>query len=394
MVEKLVIAYKCINSIGNSQQLEEMLEEMLKTFIEISGAIGGKYIGINTYNLNRMISVGDDFTIPLKFTIKEDNYEVHAIDKNLFVLDILVQNGHLLFCFKDNTKIDFFGDMFFGFKTKIINSIEACYNIEKLQQNNKNLKTQVTEYKSKNDFNEKLMIKQSRMAIMGEMIGMIAHQWRQPITVIGMITNNMIIDLHMQSFEKDSAIKALESIDKQVHYLSRTIDDFRNFFKPNKLLQTISFKDIVKELQTIMGKSFEANGIKFDVEGKEEIEVVTYRNELIQVLLNILTNAKDAFFEKEIQNSSITLSVKRFDSEQVSFFIKDNAGGISDAIMPNIFDPYFSTKNEKNGTGLGLYMSAIIVEKHLGGTIQVCSDATGSVFEIRLLSKKGQTSVY
>ena len=237
------------------------------------------------------------------------------------------------------------------------------------------------------------MISQSRMAIMGEMIGMIAHQWRQPITVIGMITNNMILDLHLESFEGKRAIKELETVDKQVHYLSRTIDDFRNFFKPNRLAQYVSFSQIRDELILILGKSFESYNIHLSFEGAMDVKIKTFKNELLQVFLNILANAKDAFSGKNIQGAHVRVKMEAFD-QNLKFFIEDNAGGIETTIINKIFEPYFSTKDEKNGTGLGLYMSAMIVEKHLGGNIMVCPKDDGTLFQITIKSVEEQNDVY
>ncbi len=394
MMQKLTIAYECINSIGNSLNLEEMLEDIIGTFVRRTGAIGGQYISVSQTHSKKVIQIGRDFPIPLKLTPEKDSFTIHVFGDSTEVLDVFIHEGHFLFAFKQKSDIELLGNMFVNFSTKITNAIEACYNVEKIHKLNKNLKVQISEEKNKNAFNEKVMISQSRMAIMGEMIGMIAHQWRQPITIIGMVTNNMIIDLHLESFEKERAIQELETIDKQVHYLSRTIDDFRNFFKPNRLAQTIDFKTVCDELRTILGKSFETHNIKLLFEGESTTQITTFKNELIQVLLNVLTNAKDAFCENTVHNASVKVSIKQLTGGDVSFFIQDNAGGISPDIVDKIFEPYFSTKHEKNGTGLGLYMSAMILEKHLGGSILVSSDTQGSIFHIRFGSIEDKTSVY
>ncbi|WP_304544884.1 sensor histidine kinase [Sulfurimonas microaerophilic] len=394
MTQKLTIAYECINSIGNSLNLEEMLEDIIGTFVRATNAIGGKYISTRRIEPKNIIQIGHDFTMPLKLTSKKDSFSVHTLENSMELLDVFIHEGHFLFAFDQKSDLEHLGNMFVNFSTKITNAIEACYNVEKIHKLNQNLKLQISEEKNKNAFNEKLIISQSRMAIMGEMIGMIAHQWRQPITIIGMVTNNMVIDLHLDNFDKERAIKELETVDKQVHYLSRTIDDFRNFFKPNKLAQTIDFQTVCNELKTILGKSFETHNIELIFEGEKTIQITTFKNELIQVLLNVLTNAKDAFSENTTDNAFIKITLKRLAGGDVSIFVQDNAGGISPDIINKIFEPYFSTKHEKNGTGLGLYMSAMILEKHLGGSILVCSDMQGSTFHIRFSSIKEETSVY
>lgn len=246
----------------------------------------------------------------------------------------------------------------------------------KLQQR---IETQISDSRTKDE----IMISQARMAIMGEMIGMIAHQWRQPITVIGMVTNNAILDIQMGDFHVDRMLDDLALVDKQVHFLSQTIDDFRNFFRPNKLPQQFTFFDITNEIKTIMGKSFENNNIEIIFSGEMNIFMQTYKNELLQVFLNIFSNSRDAFLEHHTQEAAITCNCENRE-ESILFLIKDNAGGIPKTIQNRIFEPYFSTKGEKNGTGLGLYMSSIIIEKHLKGNIRVCSHDDSTTFAIQI----------
>lgn len=393
MVQQLTIAYECINSIGNSLKLDEMLEDILSTFVRRTGAIGGKYLLLEASDVQSIVSYGRDFKILQELLQNEKEYEIYDFEGSLRVLHVAVHKGHFVFAYKTKSDLHLLGSMFCTFRKKLTNAIEACYSVEKLQNRNQNLKHQISQEKSKNAMNEELMISQSRMAIMGEMIGMIAHQWRQPITIIGMVTNNMIIDMHMETFEMQRAIQDLETVDKQVHYLSRTIDDFRNFFKPNKLAQTVSFAQITHELKVILAKSFESHNIKLSFEGVMDLKIRTFKNELLQVFLNILTNAKDAFGGKNIKDAYVNVKVESL-GEALKLYVEDNAGGIDPLIIDKIFDPYFSTKKEKNGTGLGLYMSAMIVEKHLGGSIMVCSKEDGTIFEITIYPSKEQTSVY
>jgi signal transduction histidine kinase len=230
------------------------------------------------------------------------------------------------------------------------------------------LEEQLQEAEIKIQLLEKMMIDQSRLAIMGEMIGMIAHQWRQPITIIGMITNNTVLDIQLGESKQQQLLEDMDLIDKQVHYLSRTIDDFRNFFRQNKLPQSVTMRDISNELLTIFGKTFDNNHIALTFEGEIELEFTTYKNELLQVFLNLLSNSRDAIELKAIENPCICITVTT-SSNFIIFEIQDNAGGIPDEIIGYIFQPYFTTKSEKDGTGLGLYMSSIIIEKHLFGTI-------------------------
>lgn len=230
---------------------------------------------------------------------------------------------------------------------------------------------------------DEIMIAQSRHAAMGEMISMIAHQWRQPISVIAMDANNILVDIELDLINKDELSTISKDIILQTSELSKTIDDFRDFFKPNKYTEVVILKEVIDDTLSILGKSLENNNIKIMLNIDENIEITTYSRELIQVLINLIKNAKEALIEKELESKTIHLALFQ-KNECAIITISDNAGGISETIIGKIFDPYFTTKGEKNGTGLGLYMSKTIIEKHLYGTIIVRNIQEGAQFEIKL----------
>ena len=373
------IAFECVNAIGNSLDLPIMLTEVITTFMHSTGARAGMYRE-SPYSV--IISVG----LPI------EGDEIPLINGSPFymidrpegkILQLPLSDGDFLFLFDHDADINTTAMMFSNFRIKLFNAIEACRNVEKLRNMNLNLSNQIDIEKHKNETAERLMIAQSRLAIMGEMIGMIAHQWRQPITVIGMLTNNALLDIELGELKMEQLIGDLQSIDKQVHFLSRTIDDFRNFFRPNKLPQSITLGEIENELMTIIGKSFENNRITILFEGDKAFPLITYKNELLQVFLNILNNSKDAFIENKIISPHISIRLEE-ENDLLTFSITDNGGGIRPAVLDHIFEPYFTTKSDKNGTGLGLYMSAIIVEKHLKGTLKAGSQEANSTFTITL----------
>lgn len=382
-----ISAYKCLNAIGNSLDLHTMLIEVISTFVHYTDALGGHYYESSSHT--PIVSVGDMITITDILPIQESLYRIHAYDQKN-VLQLPTHEGYFLFLY-ENHELEETALLLSSFGLKLSNAIEACKNVEKLRNTNQSLTHQVDVEKHKNERTERLMIEQSRLAIMGEMIGMIAHQWRQPITVIGMLTNNALLDIELGELKMDQLVEDLESIDKQVHFLSRTIDDFRNFFRPNKLPQSITLGEIENELMTIVGKSFENNRISLIFEGDKNTHLVTYKNELLQVFLNILNNAKDAFLENRTISPTVCIYLNEAE-EKLHFLITDNGGGINADVLTHIFEPYFSTKSEKNGTGLGLYMSAMIVEKHLKGSIGVCSENNTSTFTIivpKTIDEKG-----
>jgi|GEM_PF-3524164 len=254
---------------------------------------------------------------------------------------------------------------------------------QKLKELNSTLKTRVTQEVEKNRAKDKLMIKHSRQAAMGEMIGMIAHQWRQPITAIGISANNMLLDIDLDDIDSDDFKESLEVITTQVQFLSKTIDDFRNFFKPNKEQERVLISEVLNESISIIGKNLENSNIKLTLDFKDETKINLFKNELIQVFLNIIKNAQDVLKEKSIENASINIESFE-DSETITVLITDNGGGVENEVIDRVFDPYFSTKNEKNGTGLGLYMSKMIIEDHLKGVIKIYNRDSGAVLDIKI----------
>ena len=229
---------------------------------------------------------------------------------------------------------------------------------------------------------EEIMILQSRHAAMGEMISMIAHQWRQPISVIAMDANNILVDIELDSIDPDSLQADLEDIISQTKYLSKTIDDFRNFFKPSRQKDKILVSEVFEEAYSVISKSLEHNNIEVEKRFQTDTEVSIYSRELLQVFINILKNAKEALVEKREDNRKITITIQE-ENNEIFIDICDNAKGIDAAYIDQIFDPYFTTKDEINGTGLGLYMSKTIIEKHFNGTIIARNEQEGACFEIQ-----------
>jgi PAS domain S-box-containing protein len=248
-------------------------------------------------------------------------------------------------------------------------------------------------YKIERKKQEELMFQQSRMAQMGEMISMIAHQWRQPLGAISSTSIDLSLQIEFENFdlkeeegrERCQAYFAngLKEIDGFVKNLTSTIDDFRNFYKPNKEADLAGLYEPINKALGIIRASFASDGIELVESCESHSKVKLYNNEIMQVILNILKNAQDNFKEKPIDNPKIFISSKD-EGDEVVLEISDNGGGIPEDILPKIFDPYFSTKDEKNGTGLGLYMSKTIVEEHHDGRLEARNEGDGVLFTIRL----------
>ena len=255
---------------------------------------------------------------------------------------------------------------------------------KEIEKQNMELEERVKEEVEKNRQQEQQLIQQSRLAQMGEMISMIAHQWRQPLTAISSTANTLSLDVMMENYDKDFFASQIENIAEYSQHLSQTIDDFRGFFKDKKKKESVSLEEIVKSTLDIARVSIENRDIAIETvfECNEKFE--SYSSELKQVVLNLIKNAQDILLEKQIVEPTITIRTFK-DGRSLVLEVKDNAGGVPKSIKDKIFEPYFSTKLEKDGTGLGLYMSKTIIEEHCGGSLSVSNDEDGAVFRIEFL---------
>ncbi len=253
---------------------------------------------------------------------------------------------------------------------------------ELLELNN-NLEERVKDEVEKNRQQQVMLMQHSRLAQMGEMISMIAHQWRQPLAAINSTCATISLKAQVNQLDSITAVKLSAKISQYVQHLSFTIDDFRGFFKSNKSKSRIDYSELITSTLNIIEDSIENKNIKIVKILNSENIFETYPNELKQVLLNLIKNAEDILIEKKIKNPKIIIK-----TEGDIVTISDNAGGVSENIIDKIFDPYFSTKTDKDGTGLGLYMSKTIVEDHCGGELTVYNNQEGAVFKIKLKSKE------
>ena len=234
-----------------------------------------------------------------------------------------------------------------------------------------------------------LLQRQAKLAQMGEMISMIAHQWRQPLSAISAASAGLSLKSQLGVLDESIIVKTTEDISNYSQHLSETIDDFRNFFKPNKSLEFVDFCELTRSVLSIVEKSLITQEIELILELECQSKFKTYPNELKQVILNLIQNAQDALIENNVKNPYIKIvTSKDEDSDfEYSLSVCDNAGGISDEVVEKIFEPYFSTKLEKNGSGLGLYMSKTIVEEHCNGRLSVTNNDDGALFTIMISSK-------
>ncbi|MDC0933534.1 transporter substrate-binding domain-containing protein [Arcobacteraceae bacterium] len=250
-----------------------------------------------------------------------------------------------------------------------------------LEELNSSLDIRIKEEINNRKKQEELLIQQSKLAEMGEMISMIAHQWRQPLSALSTIIQNIHLRYSLEKLDKDYLEKQRILSKALTEKMSKTIEDFRNFFKPNKEKQSFSIKDAINQTIFLIDDSFKSSNIKIECTVLDDISIYGYESEFSQVLLNILTNAKDAFLENNIDDPNITIETKQVQTH-IKILISDNAGGISKSIINKIFEPYFTTKTNYNGTGLGLYMSKIIIEQNMQGQLSVQNIPNGVKFSI------------
>ncbi len=245
---------------------------------------------------------------------------------------------------------------------------------------NQTLEDRVKEEIQKNEAKQKVMFWQSRHASLGQMLGNIAHQWRQPLTELSLSIFS-IKKASLNSNERD-VLKFYGESKAIIKNMSNTIDDFTNFFKPDKEKEYFSISDSIKEAIHILDQVIkkEMINIKSDF---EDVEVLGITNELSQVIINLINNSKDAFVQNSILIKEIDISVKKVDSFAL-IEIQDNAGGIKSDNIDRIFEPYFTTKHTSQGTGLGLFMSKMICEQGMHGSINVKSKKGITTFSIKI----------
>jgi signal transduction histidine kinase len=246
------------------------------------------------------------------------------------------------------------------------------------------LKQQIALEIEKNINQQAIMFQQARFAEMGEMISMIAHQWRQPLNHISILINNLFLKYKKDTLNEDIVSDIKKQFQQNIVYMSKTIDDFQNFFKPQQQKEKFFIIDLVNDTLLLIKPLFDRKKITFDIQIDENISYYGYKSELGQVILNILNNAKDAFLVRNIEDKYIKIQLVKTSDEILCILIEDNAGGIPNDIINKIFDPYFSTKSSKNGTGLGLYIAKIIITDHFKGKINAENIDKGVKFEILL----------
>ncbi|WP_457593945.1 PAS domain-containing sensor histidine kinase [Hydrogenimonas sp.] len=252
---------------------------------------------------------------------------------------------------------------------------------QKLYELNKHLEERVREEVQKNEEKQKMLFWQSRFASLGQMMANIAHQWRQPLTELTLALFNL---KRASQKRDDEQVEAIYTEAKfMIQNMSQTIEDFINFFRPDKPKEAFEIAKSLEESLQILHKALEKEHIHIEKSVDTSLRSVGVSNELSQVIINLLQNAKDAFSDKKVGKKIVKIAISR-EGEFAKIVIADNAGGIEESVMERIFEPYFTTKHTAKGTGLGLFMSKMIIERGLSGSIEVHNCGEGACFVIKI----------
>ncbi|MDF1880663.1 response regulator [Sulfurimonas sp. MAG313] len=269
------------------------------------------------------------------------------------------------------------------YDNEVVEILVIGFDVSLLQQKEVILQKRVDVQMKKNWEQNRLLIQQSKMASMGEMIGHIGHQWRQPLNSLSLMFQKLNHAYQKNKLSPELMNRSTKKAMRIISQMSETIDDFRDFFSENKTIESCEVSDILRHVVDIIGPTLKANNIALNLRYKEKVSIPCLKNELSQVLLNIISNAKDALVQNNIKDPEILITIKP-KKEDIFIIIDDNAGGIDESIIKNIFEPYFTTKQQDNGTGIGLYMSKTIIENHMRGKLRVYNTLSGASFKITL----------
>ncbi len=308
----------------------------------------------------------------LEIKIKEHEKEEKKFKKFLLTATAVILTFMVLFTF---LMLSIIKDVIKKYKLQVQNRENA------LESLNENLSLKVKQGIEEAKQKDRKILEQAKLARIGSMISMIAHQWRQPLSQLSGILMELETTTRFKKVDNDYILNAIDKSDKMIEFMSNTIDDFRNFYKPDKKKEDFYVSDTCKKAINIIDATLENLGINLILDIKEDKKIFGYPTEFSQVILNIISNAKDVLIEKNIKNPKIGINIETKGILSI-ITIKDNAGGIEEKNLELIFDPYYSTKDSSKGTGLGLYISKLIIERNMGGELSVSNDSEGAVFKI------------
>ena len=304
-------------------------------------------------NITKVIGHSDDDGIPIELIPAKGSTEIFALSNTM---------NNMISTIKDS-------------------SIVLKEQKDELNNLNQKLEDKVVKEVTKRMEQQKILIQQSKLAAMGEMIGNIAHQWRQPLNAINVNIENLEFDYEDGIIDKEFLDKFIIDQTKTLQFMSKTIDDFRNFYKIDKQKNPFSIKETIEKCINIQSAQLKNHSIAINITG-EDLIIDGFENEFLQVIMNLISNAKDAIIQKEqTKQKDGQIDISLLKNEVI---VTDNGGGIPNDIIERIFEPYYTTKEQGKGTGMGLYMSKMIIEDNMGGKISVANNQDGASFTIDL----------
>jgi signal transduction histidine kinase len=388
--------------------MEELLENLTKSSIYDIYLIdeGGYYIKHKNPKYNWSLydskhSIDSDFEDDVVYNIQSSYKNKAVFGNNIYVQSLFLDNQkiNMIFVEKD-TSIQQMNDnnnkmvitilifaLFFSvlFSFLLSRPLNHMYEIvlkqgDRLHDLATNLDRKVALESLRNAKKDRLLQHQSKLAELGDMIGNIAHQWRHPLTRLSLTLQNLKAFKNKGKMSDEMLDDALENSLYQIEFMSNTIDNFKNFYRKDLEKSDFKVKDVIDNVLNIIGSVLEHDNITLTIIDEEHQEIFGNKNEFSQVLMNLMINAKDALVEQNIKDPMIRITISSED-DQTKIEVEDNAGGISNGIIDDIFNPYFTTKDEK-GTGIGLYLAKAIIEDKMKGSIEAKNINEGALFTI------------
>lgn len=377
-IEELDAAQETLQKLQRaSEKLNRDLDEATKAFEKLSIASSQK--AYEYEEMERLISLFEMALIGGMLLIF-----IYLMRRTLFMpMDRLVEFLSSLNASRDlKSRYGYSKENELGAVSRHLNQLLA--SLEKSTVTNSELEKRIAEELKNSREKDHILYTQAKHAQMGEMFNMIAHQWRQPLQSISASTGHIIVKKELGKLEDEDIVAHTALVNTLTQELSKTINDFMALSKPAKEHTEFSFNALVSELSSFMGAQLTTLEIALLNESEEDVKVLTHRQELFHVLLNLVSNAKDALEESDVRPKNIIMNAAYTRNGQTLITVYDRGGGIPETIIDRIFTPYFTTKEQGKGTGIGLYMSKRIVEEVLGGKLDIRNENNGALFSITL----------
>jgi two-component system NtrC family sensor kinase len=360
------------------EDYEDTREQLVKIFSdifkEIVTAVDG-LDGFNKFQKGGFDLVITDISMPNKNGIELIN-DIKKIDKNI---PIIIFSAH--------SDTDYLID---AIKLNVDSFLIKPLDVEQLLDGLKKIVKDVKykeAIKKEMILKDKILIQQTKLALMGEMIDAIAHQWRQPLNAIGSVTSNLIFKSRLElPINSETLLESSTNIEEQVIFMNETLDEFRTFFRPGKDIDYVNIFQVIESIKKLLKDSIIKNSLNIEFVGDKNLTVLINENEIKHVFINLINNSKDEFNKNKLEDRKIIIDTRE-SNDDILIMIRDNAGGIEKTVLPKVFEANITTKKEIGGSGVGLYMTRHIVYKN-EGTIKVDSCESGALFTMNFKKRE------